>query len=601
MTDLTPEQRITLSTIDAAGNIAEAAQAIAHALTEAASVLRQITSPYGFEPCHGDCGWPPEEDLVDDEAPDEPAEDQPQNTAERFRAFVAKQNAAKPELSAERHLDIERSDAGFTSGSIWVGGLGEYEGHGVYWAESDRGITHDQLMDACEGLSDDERREAHRRAANLATVRFRSPTVRDLLTALGVVRRRRDSQSDDTPNLINVNGFCSVCMAELTSSAFDVSAVPPSGARVALHERRIWQEVEPERSVVDVVEALEATPTPRDIVDIEPDRLQELGQGGGGGANYGGGKNATWTRSDGSLGVTTNVIDGRPHPTLEECGGDLMEWANAPGAGWRSCWERPPELGFPPYAGVAHHPLDPDRGTRIPRESRKCIEVDADAASFLTKATSPNLNWDTSGSFPVAELHDGIPISSDGEREGGEYRGAVQQMADEIADKYGESLKALADGAEPGCTHAPVHTESTGWTIGWQDSFGRECPEGPHAAPFAKPVPPQEAQDAPNAAPLPQPADASEAGCAASSAAPGGNPADWRWVNPHETELAGDAHEWDALTKHLEDPRPSPVGPCQTNTTAPTLRGPLFPPPVGWVKGDAGRFPAVDISGPIKD
>ena len=112
---------------------------------------------------------------------------------------------------------------------------------------------------------------------------------------------------------------------------------------------------------------------------------------------------------------------------------------------------------------------------------------------------------------------------------------------------------------------------------------------------------PQEPKEAPNPAEPSPSADSCETGSAASHAAQGGNPEDWRWVNPPETELAGDAHEWDALTKHLKEPRPSPVGPGQTNTTAPTLRGPLFPPPVGWVKGDAGRFPAVDVSEPIKD
>ena len=96
-------------------------------------------------------------------------------------------------------------------------------------------------------------------------------------------------------------------------------------------------------------------------------------------------------------------------------------------------------------------------------------------------------------------------------------------------------------------------------------------------------MPAQEAKDGPNAVEPSLSADECETVSSASHAAPGGNPEDWHWVNPPEAELAGDAHEWDALTKHLSGPCTSPVGPGQSNTTAPILRDPLFPPPVGHV------------------
>jgi hypothetical protein len=70
-----------------------------------------------------------------------------------------------------------------------------------------------------------------------------------------------------------------------------------------------------ERSVMDVAEELDASPA-----------------------------TASWVRPDGSVGTTTNVIDGRPHPSLEECGGDVREWANAPGAGEPQEAPKPAEL-----------------------------------------------------------------------------------------------------------------------------------------------------------------------------------------------------------------------------------------------------------------
>ena len=350
MTDLTPEQRIALSAIDAAGNIAEAAQAIAHALTEAASVLRQITSPYGSEPCHGDCGWPPDEDLVEGEVPEEQAEDRPQDTTARFRAFVARQNAAKPELPIERPLDVERSDAGFTSGPIWVGGPGVYDGPHIYWSEVDLGITHDMLMDACEGLSLEGRREAHIRAG------ASGQTVTDLYNAL--LERKR----------VEMAAYAST-FAPALERAYTAEGIP-------------------------VAEALEGTP---------------------------------------------------------------------PTTGPSSC----------------------------------------------------GISWDEAGEPATAE------------------------------ETASEQLFRILD------------------------TFDRIAAEQP--------------QDGPNFAELPLSADVSETGCAASPAAPGGNPEDWRWVNPPETELAGDAHEWDALTKHLEDPRPSPAGPGQSNSTF------------------SGKIPAVAIDKPIMD
>jgi hypothetical protein len=84
-------------------------------------------------------------------------------------------------------------------------------------------------MEACEGLSDAERRAAHVRAGEVATAIGGHPTVRDLIDALAEIRERKLDGAD-------------------------------------------------EYSVVDVVDRLERAPTTRDIADVELDRLQELGQ-----------------------------------------------------------------------------------------------------------------------------------------------------------------------------------------------------------------------------------------------------------------------------------------------------------------------------------
>jgi hypothetical protein len=163
MPELTPEQQLAADAIDAADMIARSAGEVAIALQEAARALRLALSPRFV--------------AVDHAGP----------TGDTTGFWVADQDGG---ACVNSPVD-ERSDAGFCSGPIWIGGLGKYEGPGVYWSEADRGITHKQLMDACEGLSDAERREVHLRVRERALNTVVSPSVRDLLDALAWVRQHK--------------------------------------------------------------------------------------------------------------------------------------------------------------------------------------------------------------------------------------------------------------------------------------------------------------------------------------------------------------------------------------------------------------------------
>lgn len=146
--------------------------------------------------------------------------------------------AAKNELPIERPLDVERSDAGFTSGPVWIGGPGEFDGPHVYWSERDRGITHDMLMDACEGLSLEGRREAHIRAGAAGQ------TVTDLYNAL--LERKR----------IEMAAYAS------TFDPLDMGPIPHEDELVEQINARFGPALESAydaRPVADVVEALEGT------------------------------------------------------------------------------------------------------------------------------------------------------------------------------------------------------------------------------------------------------------------------------------------------------------------------------------------------------
>ena len=183
MPDITPDQQIARDAIRAVISIAEAADANAGALQEAAHVLRRMftSDDGGFivgnpmlmnalrgdpisTPCCGDCDHAPDE-AEDDEAPEEPAEEEPSGPRRYTSAMRPDGDiSGTAELPIERPLDVVRSDAGFTGGPVWVGGPGAYEGPHCYWTEADRGLTHAMLMDACTGLSLEGRREAHVRA-----------------------------------------------------------------------------------------------------------------------------------------------------------------------------------------------------------------------------------------------------------------------------------------------------------------------------------------------------------------------------------------------------------------------------------------------------
>ena len=141
---------------------------------------------------------------------------------------------------------------------------------------------------------------------------------------------------ESAKSLLAIGGDCPICKTALISRPFDAECAPPIGAghlTLELWAQKLvtphiaWLNEQPAmadirticanlqrdavaavrakseasdqffygdadggETVVDAVERLEATPTTRDIADIELERLQNLGQGGGGGANYGGGK-----------------------------------------------------------------------------------------------------------------------------------------------------------------------------------------------------------------------------------------------------------------------------------------------------------------------
>ena len=456
------------------------------------------------KPCHGDCGWPPDEDMVeDDEAPDEPAEssiqsshqnpeDQRQGTTERFRAFIARQTATKPGLPIERPLDVVRSDAGFTSGPIWIGGPGAYKGAHVHWSERDRGITHEQLMDACEGLSVADRRAAHVRAGEAATIAGRTPTVRDLLDALAVIRRRRAGMDD----------------------------------------------------------------------------LQRMGQ---------------------------------------EFEDDLTDQAGAR------------------FGSTAAALANPAPGTIY----TPCPATMAKIRDFVAQ-------------------HDGSQL---------ENAYDAPSSCGRSWDEAGSQGSHDAASCDPGCTHAPIRTEPVGWTTKPQVSNGLLAPgiwtgdnsgqtgtgEGYYMNHHVD-MPAQEAKDGPNAVEPSLSADECETVSSASPAAPGGNPEDWRWVSPPEGELKSDIVEMEreiqALSEAHNLPRRMIAGDIGNNAEAEEffsgIRGSGCPESDPEVTPDGieihhpvkctgpmhiqadrsrdvwdirasasveagGRFPAVDISAPIKD
>jgi hypothetical protein len=85
-------------------------------------------------------------------------------------------------------FDFARAKAGFSALPVWIGGPGPSEPYDIYWTEADRGITHDMLMDACDGISAEYRRLIHRNVGSLASLRHRRPTVTDLYNALLIYR-----------------------------------------------------------------------------------------------------------------------------------------------------------------------------------------------------------------------------------------------------------------------------------------------------------------------------------------------------------------------------------------------------------------------------
>jgi hypothetical protein len=196
MPELTPEQRLAADAIDAAEMISRSAGEVAIALQEAARALRLALEPRFAAVDHagptGDATgfWVADQGFASQHG--SPISARPA-TAEEIAAYTAScpQAAVEAPNPPERPIDVERSDAGFTSGPIWVGGLGQYEPPGVYWSVVDRGITHAMLMDACEGLSDDERREAHVRVKERALDALFFPSVRDLIDALAWVRQHK--------------------------------------------------------------------------------------------------------------------------------------------------------------------------------------------------------------------------------------------------------------------------------------------------------------------------------------------------------------------------------------------------------------------------
>jgi hypothetical protein len=112
------------------------------------------------------------------------------------------------------------------------------------------------LMDACEGLSNAERRAAHIRAGKAAAIAGKTPTVRDLIDGLAVIRGRRvdmgpiphedelveqinarfgptaaaDGRPDCKASMLAVGGECPICQTALTSCPFDAECAPPLGA-----------------------------------------------------------------------------------------------------------------------------------------------------------------------------------------------------------------------------------------------------------------------------------------------------------------------------------------------------------------------------------
>jgi hypothetical protein len=214
MSELTTDQRTTLAIIDAADSVARSAGETAIALQEAARALRLAVSPRGGSVtfaictlCAGGGGGEAQPEPDAQEPVSDPVEaacggtcadgvaKEPVNEPDYAPRGARRYTSAEPysyvvnERSETLDFAIERARAGFSPEAVWVGGAGPSEGPAIYWSEADRGITHTMLMDACEGLSDAERRTAHALAAGLAI--GQSPTVTDLLAALAEIHERK--------------------------------------------------------------------------------------------------------------------------------------------------------------------------------------------------------------------------------------------------------------------------------------------------------------------------------------------------------------------------------------------------------------------------